>query len=198
MMRFFILLTVLGLFSACSQKDYRNVPTYSESGNLNAVVEIPAGTNQIFHYEPISNSFEPETNGMYGKRMEHLPFLVNKGFIPGTKQGKDMPAMDIFVLSEMMPTGSILEVFPIAVLYVNDGKTKKTHILANMKNPGKQIINAKNYKQLKTKYAYVIEMLEIWIKNKPPRKNEISITWGDQSQATEEIEKHTVDYSKKK
>jgi len=47
------------MFSACNKNiDYYNIPTFSLNKNLNAVIEIPAGTNKKFEYNKDTKTFE--------------------------------------------------------------------------------------------------------------------------------------------
>ena len=56
----FILFFIAGfLLGSCSnKKDIYTTPTFSKNNNLQAVVEIPAGTNKKIEYNILSMQFE--------------------------------------------------------------------------------------------------------------------------------------------
>ncbi|MFD2434842.1 inorganic diphosphatase [Mesonia maritima] len=104
--------------------DYYNLPTFSKNNALQAVVEIPAGTNHKIEYHPEEKKFEVDSTDGKPRIINFLPYFGNYGFVPSTfsdpKKGGDGDALDIFVLSETEPSGSVLEVIPIALVRLID------------------------------------------------------------------------------
>ena len=76
------------------------------------VVEIPAGTNHKIEYDPSTDSFENDKKDGKDRVISFLPYPGNYGFIPSTLMNKDRggdgDALDILVIGESEPTGTVL------------------------------------------------------------------------------------------
>lgn len=97
-----------------------DLPSFARPGVLNAVIEISAGTNMKQAYDPRAGDIVPVMSDGKPRRIEFLPYPGNYGFIPSTFMdpawGGDGHALDVLVLSEYVPVGTLMEVVPIAVL----------------------------------------------------------------------------------
>lgn len=114
--------------------DYEALPPI-ESGTMNVVVEIPAGTNHKIEYNYATKRFENDTFPDGSTRVvAFLPYPGNYGFVPGTLMDKDRggdgDALDVLVIGESVPTGSILKVRPIGALLLRDRGEIDTKIIA--------------------------------------------------------------------
>ena len=164
-----IILTVYG----CSNKQMRNfnaIPSFS-MGYVNAVIEIPAGTNREIYYNEEQRMFLPEQIDGNDRIIDFLPYPVNYGFVPGTfidpVMGGDGDPVDIMVISESMPTGSVLEVIPLLVLYFQgdtgyESRLTDPKIVAIPANPRLRIIAANNYEDLFDNYPDLVDILITW------------------------------------
>ena len=58
--------------------NYADLSLHTQSGTMQAVIEIPAGTNQKKEYNYDSNTFPID------REVKYLPYPANYGFLPGT------------------------------------------------------------------------------------------------------------------
>ena len=132
----FLLFCIAGfLLGSCSnKKDIYDTPTFSKNNILQAVVEIPAGTNKKIEYNTRSMLFEIDKKNGVDRIIDFLPYPGNYGFIPSTysdpDKGGDADALDVLVIAENMPTGTIVEILPIGVLKLIDNQELDYKIIA--------------------------------------------------------------------
>lgn len=188
----FIFLFVL--ICSCNQKsDYYKTPSFSESGAVNAVIEIPAGTNTKYEYDPVAKQFVIDQENGKDRVIDFLSYPTNYGFVPSTlsdkKTGGDGDALDILVLSESQETGTIVEVVPIAMLKLLDKGEHDYKIIAVPFEKDKRIVKASTYTELQNNYPAVIEIIELWFLNY--NKNDVAQVegWADEREAMKEIRK---------
>ncbi len=160
----------------------------------NAVIEIPAGTNKKYEYSPSQKKFVVDLDEGTERIIDFLPYPGNYGFIPSTlsktASGGDGDALDVLVLMESVPMGSVVEVSPIAILkLIDDGETDYK-IVAVPTTKKLQIIQATTYDDLATDYPKLLEIISLWFLNYNP--NDISTIegWGNEKEAFAEIQRH--------
>lgn len=114
--------------------NYAEVPFLDENGNINAIIEIPAGTNHKYEYDYSCNQFKCEIIDGKERVVKYLPYPGNYGFIPGTlmdkAKGGDGDALDVLVLCESLPQGKIIPIKPIAELKLLDRGEADDKIIA--------------------------------------------------------------------
>lgn len=185
-------------FTACNQseisKDFYTLSTYSGDNKLRAVIEIPAGTNKKIEFEPKTNTFVVDKRDNKDRVIDYLPYLGNYGFIPSTysdpKKGGDGDALDILVLCESLPTATVLEVYPIAVLPLIDQGEQDYKIIAIPAESSLQTIKARNLADLRKNYPQVEHMIGQWFLNYD-RGNALQLNaMRDAASAKLEIQKH--------
>lgn len=179
------------LFSCNEAPDYYHLPTYSSNNMLQAVIEIPAGTNKKFEYNKVTKAFEIDKKNGVERVIQFLPYPGNYGYIPSTfsnpEQGGDGDALDVLVLSEFVPTGTVLEIIPIGVLKLIDDGEIDSKIIAIPAHSKKQIIKATTYQEFLIKYPEAKNIIESWFLNYNP-DDEASINgWGNEKEAILEI-----------
>ena len=113
--------------------DPNNLPAFSTSGHVVAVIEIPAGTSDKREYDPASKSFPVNLRDGKPRRISFLPYPANYGFIPGTlmekAEGGDGDALDLFVLCPALPVGTVLEVEPIGIIELIDDNERDDKLI---------------------------------------------------------------------
>lgn len=103
------------LFS-CENKGsgYSELKPISKTKNLQAIVEIPAGTAKVYQYDRKENGFKYERKNGKDVKFEGLAFPFNFGFIPSTKAAftvdKDNPELDVVIIGEKASTSSLVEI----------------------------------------------------------------------------------------
>src|SRR5690606_28025741 len=82
--RYTFLLLLLALLASC-QTDYASLPTYNAKKQLQAVIEVPAGSAIKHHYNQQTKTFEAEQQAGQDRIISFLPYPANFGFIPSTE-----------------------------------------------------------------------------------------------------------------
>lgn len=191
--RFIILfLGVLFCLNSCKSKiDYYKTPSFSNNGAVNAVVEIPSGTNSKYEYDNSTKEFVIDQENGVDRIINFIPYPANYGFVPSTlsdkKTGGDGDALDILVLSESLETGTITEVLPIAMLKLIDKGEQDYKIIAVPYDKSKRIVNAATYAELQKKYPAVIEIIELWFLNYNKKDAALVEGWVNEEEALKEI-----------
>ena len=188
-----ICLLIISAFSCNKKVDYYHLPLFSADKNINAVIEIPAGTNKKFEFNNESKSFEIDKKNGHDRIINFLPYIGNYGFIPSTfsdpKKGGDGDALDILVLSESVETGTVLEIIPIAMLKLIDNGEIDYKIIAIPADESKQIVKANSFVEFSKNYPIIKEIIELWFLNY--NKDDIAKVegWEDEKRAILEINK---------
>lgn len=189
-------LFTINCLAAQSTINYGALPSYSMNGNLQIVVEIPAGTNKKVEYDYISNTFPVDIKDGEERVINFLPYPGNYGFIPSTmmerSRGGDGDALDVLVLSQHLPVGTLVEVIPIAVLHLIDNGEADSKIIAVPFNRIHQVVKATSYSQLHSKYPNIQRLIELWFTSYKGADVMEFIGWGNEVSARAEIEKWLV------
>jgi inorganic pyrophosphatase len=194
-MRVLIIYCLCLLFVSCkTNTDYYSVSTFSKNNKVNAVVEIPAGTNKKFEYNNKTKTFNIDKKNGKDRVINFLPYLGNYGFIPSTfsdpKEGGDGDALDILVLAEYLETGTVIESTPIGMLKLIDDGEIDYKIIAIPSDKEHQIINCKSYVEFNRDYPEIKSIIEIWFLNYN-KDDETQIEgWATEKEAIAEINKN--------
>jgi len=185
-------LTALFFLQACvGIKDYYELPGQVSETTVNAVIEIPAGTNKKYEYDSIKKEFIIDTEHGVERVIDFLPYPANYGFIPSTfsnpSKGGDGDALDIIVLSEAVPTGTVIETLPIAILKLIDKGEIDYKIVAVPKSKKDRILDATTYAELVDKYPKLLEIIALWFLNYNLNDSSTIEGWGDEKVALQEI-----------
>lgn len=186
--------SIMLFFQSCNkdQKNYYTLPSSNGEGNsFNVVIEIPAGTNKKFEYNKSSNTFEIDKKDGKERIIQFLPYIGNYGFVPSTlsdsEKGGDGDALDVLVLSENVLTGTVQEVFPVAMLKLIDDGELDYKIIAVPVNHKSRIINVESFKELQTKFPEVVKIIELWFINYNKAEKALINGWSDEKEAIKEI-----------
>ncbi|QMU29928.1 inorganic diphosphatase [Adhaeribacter radiodurans] len=178
---------VLALGVIACKTDYENLPAFTEKKYLQAVVEIPAGTNQVLKYDSKTQEFRNTT----GQSIQFLPYPGNFGFIPSTKtpgeKAGDEQAMDILVLSESQPSGTVIEVLPIGMLLLERDGLPDPKVIAVPAKPTQQIMEATDYATLNRKYPAIKEIITQWFAHANPSQKVRILGWKNERYTEDEI-----------
>jgi len=173
--------------------DHLHLPSYSSSGNLNAVIEIPAGTNHKYEYDKEAKRFTVDERDGKKRIINYLSYPLNYGFIPSTEmdtaKGGDGDPLDVILIAESMPTGTVIEVKPIALLVMTDKGEQDHKVLAVPADPAKRTLNVTSYNDLKNNYPSVTTIIETWFANYDPEDPKQMQGWKDEKAAIDEVAK---------
>lgn len=194
-----VVLAIISLSISCKNidtTDYYHLPTYTESGAINVVVEIPAGTNHKIEFKADKGVFENDLEDGKTRVINFLPYPGNYGFIPSTYMdpdlGGDGDALDVLVIAESQPTKSVMEVNPIAVLLLRDNGALDSKIIAIPTRVEQQIIQANNFQDFMITHDAAKRLVETWFLNYKGQGEMQFIAWKDEQYAQQEIEKWLV------
>ncbi len=173
-----------------------DLPSFAKPGVLNAVIEISAGTNMKLAYDPMSGEFLPVMSDGKPRRIEFLPYPGNYGFIPSTfmdpASGGDGHALDVFVLSEYVPLGTLMEVIPIAMLKLIDADERDDKVISVPADPALRLFNVAGLDDLRDRFPRVLELIEEWFTHYDARQPARSLGWEDKAAALAAVGKWQV------
>lgn len=147
----------------------KNLPLKSEDGFFNALIEIPAGTNKKYEYNTEDLDFEIDQRDGKDRIITYLPYFANYGYIPSTlsdkSKGGDGDPVDIFVISEALPQGTMISVIPIATVKLIDNNEEDYKIIAVPADENFNVLHIKTFEELKSKHPSIITIIETWLAN---------------------------------
>ncbi|MGB3547462.1 MAG: inorganic diphosphatase [Saprospiraceae bacterium] len=176
--------------------DVKSLPALEEDA-LNAVIEIPAGTNHKIEYNYQREEFINDTlAGGVTRIINFLPYPGNYGFVPGTlmdkERGGDGDALDIIVIGESVPTGTLQRVRPIAAMLLMDRGEIDTKIVAIPYDTTLQVMPARDFMSFMLEYDPARAIIESWFLNyKGPGLTQL-VRWEDDRYAWSEVRKWRV------
>jgi inorganic pyrophosphatase len=169
------------------------LPSFSERGHLNAVIEIPAGTNQKYEVDKTTGLLRPDVRDGQARVVAFLPYPVNYGFIPSTlmdkERGGDGDPLDVLVLAETQPRGSVLEVLPLGLMLLQDGGELDHKVLAIPADPALRIVSVESWTEFQQQYSVIRHMLELFFLYYDGLGVMTPMGWADEQAALEEVKK---------
>jgi len=175
-------------FTAC-ETDYGSYPAYSENKQLQAVIEIPAGSAHVLKYNDSTQTFPAVKDAGQDKVIQYLPYPGNFGFIPSTRLGKENKFLPVLILGEAQETGTLMEITPLGVLLLEEAGELEYKIIAVPAKPSQRLIVATDYNELSEKYPSVKRILELWFLHSEPANKAKIMGWKDERFAEELVQK---------
>lgn len=173
--------------------NHLSLPSFSANGFLNAVIEIPAGTNTKYEYDKQRLEFRPDLRDGVPRRVNFLSYPLNYGFIPSTKmvkeRGGDGDPLDVLVLAEHLPTGTVIEVQPIGLLQLKDLGEEDHKVLAIPADPSKRIIDATDWRAFQQEYSAARHIIELFFMYYDGLGTMTVMGWADEQAAMKEVKK---------
>lgn len=174
-----------------------HLPSKTTTGNYQAVIEIPAGTNRKTEINKETGIFETSLRNGMPRSIDFLGYPVNYGFVPSTIMSKDRGGdgdpIDALIICESLPMATIIEFIPIAILRLKDSNELDSKIIGIPVNPEKRTISATNFHELKTMYPSIMDILVKWFLNYDKLNDTTEfICCEDELKAIEEIEKWRI------
>ena len=176
-------LALLLLLTACSI-DYQHLPTFSENQQLQAVILTPAGSTHPQEYDARQKTFKPAMEAGLAREFRFLPLPGNLGFIPSTARPQgDAPEgkpLQILVLAESVPTGTVQEVIPISTLLLDIAGELEAFVIAVPARPSEQVIAATDWASFQQQYPAAKAILQHWFLHYQPGKQIRLSGWKDE------------------
>lgn len=196
--RAFGLTLLVGFLGSCnSYKNIYSQPTFGNRGGVNCVIEIPGGTNKKVEFNSSTHTFEVDQRNGKDRVISFLSYPGNYGFIPSTfsdpAKGGDGDALDVLLISESVPTGTLIEAIPIGVLRLIDAGEADDKIICVPMDVEKQIIKATSYAQLEKDYPQAKEIITRWFTHYDSKDTLQVNGWGNEKEAMAEIQKNKKD-----
>jgi inorganic pyrophosphatase len=178
------------LLSGC-RTDYASLSLYSNAGVLQAVIEVPAGSNHQMRYDPETKDFVAARRAGADMVIDFLPYPGNYGFIPSTlvdeaDNGYPHP-LRILVIAESVPTGTVMEVQPVGALLLDKAGKVEHLIVAVPAKPSEQVMAAPDYATLSKKYPGAKLVIQQWFMHANPEEKTKVMGWKDEAFAEEQI-----------
>lgn len=156
-------------YTLTSNVDLMSVPAINSGGTINAIIEIPTGTNQKWEINKDDTS-QVIWEFKKGKPriVNYLGYPANYGAIPSTalpkELGGDGDPLDVIVLGHSLPRGSVAEVRLIGVLKMLDDGEQDDKLLAVM-TEGSPLSDITSVSQLDSEFNGVSKIVGTWFSN---------------------------------
>ncbi len=183
----FLYLSIL-FFTGCTT-DYANIPTYSGSKQLQAVIEVPAGNNLQLKYDAETKEFVSVKEAGKAKVIDFLPLPGNYGFIPSTQVGKDGGGLPILVLSGRAEIATVMEVIALGILQLETNGEIQPIVIAVPARPSERTIDATTLASFSKNYPSVKNILREWFTNHDKTVNTKFVAWRDEMFTDKEIQR---------
>lgn len=191
-------LCLTSLLSCDTSVEYQSLNTFTTPTTVNCVIEIPAGTNDKLELNKTTNIFEAAIIDGKKRIKPYLSLPGNYGFIPSTlsnkNDGGDGDAIDVLVLSQSLPTGTVIEAIPIAMLQIIDAGEIDDKIICVPKDPKLRIINATTMAEIEEQYPYALEIIKLWFQYSDPKDSTVIKGYVDEKKALAEIRRLQSSY----
>lgn len=136
----------------------------NEDGTINAVIEIPTGTNAKWEVVKPEGVMKWEFKDGKPRIVKFLGYPGNYGMIPKTilskSEGGDGDPLDVIVLGEAIPRGSVVKAKLVGVLKLLDGGEQDDKLIALL--DGGSLSSANSIEEVKDQFPGVLEILDIW------------------------------------
>ena len=142
-------------------------PARTPSGDVNVVVEIPAGTDSKWEVTKPGGELRWQIKNGAPRVVKYLGYPGNYGMIPRTilpkDQGGDGDPLDVLVLGPAQPRGSVIPVRVIGVLELLDGGEQDDKLLAVV--PGTPLGDVTSLAELEAGFPGVTTIVQTWFEN---------------------------------
>jgi inorganic pyrophosphatase len=143
-------------------RDFNAVPPLNSDGTVNAVIEIPAGTNAKWEVDPKSGVLAWEIQNGKPRVVEYLGYPGNYGTVPGTVSG-DKDPIDILVIGAPLLRGAVVPVKLIGALRLVDKGEQDDKLIGVL--PGNHFGSLGTLAELNAKFPGVTTIIETWFVN---------------------------------
>ncbi|QCR25205.1 inorganic pyrophosphatase [Pontibacter sp. SGAir0037] len=184
-----LLLLPLSIVLSSCQTDYANLPTYTPTKQLQAVIETPAGSAHKLIYSQENKDFVADKEAGRDRVISFLPFPANFGFIPSTQTNSTGKGIEIVVISERAEPGTVMEVIPVGVLQLETAGDLEHIIIAIPARPSEQLITTSDYTSFSRQYPAIKEILQQWFMHHNATAKTRFIGWRDEKFADQEIQR---------
>jgi inorganic pyrophosphatase len=143
------------------------IPARNADGSVNALIEIPAGTNAKWEVRKQDGALIWELEDGRPRVVSYLAYPANYGMIPRTllaeEDGGDGDPLDVIVLGPALQRGAVVRVRVVGVLRLMDtGERDDKLIAVALDSPFESV---RDIADLESDFPGVTSILEIWFSN---------------------------------
>lgn len=142
-------------------------PAINPDSSINAVIEIPAGTNAKWETDKTTGELVWEQKDGKPRVVQYLPYPGNYGMIPGTllpkEKGGDGDPLDILVLGPAVERGTVLKVQVIGVMKLLDGGEQDDKLIGV--DPQGPLGQVASMEELESQFPKSSQIIELWFAN---------------------------------
>ena len=175
--------------------DYEPVNT---DGTVNVVVEIPTGTTAKWEVDKKDGKIKWEFKKGKPRIVKYLGYPGNYGMLPRTllpkELGGDGDPLDVLVLGQYIPRGSVVKAKVLGVLKLLDGGEQDDKIIAVLNDSPLSKVN--NIQELDSQFIGVTNIIKTWFESYKGPGELVSKGFSDYGQAMEIINASSKAYSK--
>ena len=162
-----------------------DISPFNGEGDVNALIEIPAGTIDKWEVNKSNGQLEWETVNGNPRKINYLGYPGNYGMVPKTllpkKYGGDGDPLDIIVLGPPAERGEIVKCKIIGVLNLLDRNEKDDKLIAVANNSPFYLVN--NIQELDDNFEGISEIVKTWFTNYKGKGKMKSSGFGDKNDA---------------
>jgi inorganic pyrophosphatase len=194
------LLFSMALFFACKEnKTLYELSPVSENGIHHALISIPAGTVELYQYDPAAGVFKVKNDGKKDESVDYLPFPVNYGFLPSTFKdsgSKDInDPLNVFIVSPTFSKTTLIEIQPLgSAIYISGSGDEIVVPVVVPSDPQFRSLDVSDYSTF-MQYPEAMSSIESFYRYWKKDDNLTFTKWQDDIWTQEYIELHT-DYDR--
>lgn len=151
------------------QRNYNELSMTDSDRRMQAVIEIPAGTNKKIEIDKETQTFKTDQRDGRDRVIGFLSYPGNYGFIAGTlsdkSKGGDGDAVDVLVIGEAFNTGEVVAVVPVAMLKLIDNGEEDFKILAVPADQSLNVLKLQDLSEDPKKGEAIKKIVETWFLN---------------------------------
>ena len=142
-------------------------PSMDESGNINAVIEIPAGRTEKWEVDQAEGNLKWNFKKGRPRVLKFIGYPGNYGMVPQTllskETGGDGDPLDIILLGPPIDRGKVVSAKLIGVLKLeDDGEQDDKLIAVQFNSPLKK---TDSIEELNERFPGISQILELWFTN---------------------------------
>ncbi|MBD3345129.1 MAG: inorganic diphosphatase [Chitinivibrionales bacterium] len=164
---------------------FRDYAAVDSSGNVNVVVEIPAGTNEKWEVDKSTGELKWDFKRGKPRIVSHIGYPVNYGMIPGTflpeQMGGDGDPLDVIIIGPAIGRGRVVAVRLVGVLKILDDGEIDNKIIALL--PGSSLHKISGMKELRDEYKWITDIIKIWFSHYKDPEKMVLQGFGDAAEA---------------
>ncbi len=168
-------------YSVQADRDYLSaIPSKNSNGTINAVVEIPTGTNEKWEISKTDGSVVNwEFKNAQPRIVHYLAYPGNYGAIPGTslpkELGGDGDPLDVLVLGPAIARGSVAQVRVIGGFKMLDDGEQDDKLIAVPVVEQSSFKDIHSMEELQKAYPGITDIIQIWFANYKGKNNKMVI-----------------------